>query len=116
VTLDHGIKYGGQGEWTEEVANYTDADYGSSGHRKSISGYVNLLAGGAISWSSKKQGVTATSTAEAEYVAATHAAKQVLWQRSLFRELGFQIPDTSIIYSDSQAAIAISKIQNFMQE
>jgi hypothetical protein len=112
-TLDHGITYGGQGEWTNEVANYTDSDYGSNGHRKSISGYVTLLAGGAISWSSKKQGVTATSTAEAEYVAATHAAKQVIWQRSLFKELGFKIPNTSNIYSDIQAAIAVSKNPEF---
>jgi hypothetical protein len=73
----------------------------------SINGYVFLLAGGAISWSSKKQATVALSTAEAEYVAATHAAKQILWQRALFDELEIPQPETSILYTDNQAAIAI---------
>ena len=41
--------------------------------RKSVSGYVFILNGGAISWSSKKQSCVALSTAEAEYISACHA-------------------------------------------
>jgi len=37
------------------------------------------MAGSTISWSSKKQQTVTLSTAEAEYVAATHIAKQVIW-------------------------------------
>ena len=87
---------------------YCDADWASSSDRKSISGYVFLLAGGAISWSSKKQATVALSTAEAKYVAATHAAKQILWHRSLFNELKIPQPETSTLFSDNQAAISIS--------
>lgn len=98
-----------------KVSMYCDADWASSADRKSISGYVFLLAGGAVSWSSKKQATVALSTAEAEYVAATHAAKQVLWHRALFDELKIPQPETSILFMDNQAAIAISHHPEFMR-
>ena len=58
---------------------FCDADWGNGSDRKSISGYVTTIAGGAVAWSSKKQQTIALSTAEAEYIAATHITKQVLW-------------------------------------
>ena len=67
-----------------------------------------MLAGGAVVWSSKKQSMVALSTAEAEYVAATHCAKQVIWHRSLLNEVGISLPSTSTIFSDNQAAVSIA--------
>ena len=92
--------YGGSDQiWEPELTMYCNVDWASSSDRKSINGYIFLLAGGAISWSSKKQATVALSTAEAEYVAATHAAKQILWHRSLFDELDIQQPETSVLLS-----------------
>jgi len=71
------------------------------------------MAGGAVSWSSKKQQTVALSTAEAEYVSATHVAKQVLWHRSLFKELNLPLPTTSTIFTDNQVAISISHHPEF---
>jgi hypothetical protein len=93
---------------TTELNIFCDADWAANADRKSISGYVFTLAGGAISWSSKKQNSVALSTAEAEYIAATHVAKQAIWFRSLFRELGFPQPTTSTIFMDNQAAVTIA--------
>jgi len=42
-----------------------------------------LLAGGAISWLSKKQAVVALSTSEAEYVALSLAAQEAAWLQKL---------------------------------
>ena len=92
---------------------YCDADWASSSDRKSISGYVFLLASGAILWSSKKQATAALSTAEAKYVAATHAAKQILWHLSLFNELEIPQPETLTLFSDNQATISISHHPEF---
>jgi hypothetical protein len=79
-TRNYKLTYGGNSDVLNVDLNfYCDADWAASSNRKSISGYVVIMAGGAIAWSSKKQTSVALSTAEAEYVAATHAAKQVLW-------------------------------------
>ena len=57
-----------------EVVCYTDADLaGDEDDRKSTSGYIFTLAGGEISWRSGKQGITATSTMQAEFVACYDA-------------------------------------------
>jgi hypothetical protein len=40
-----------------------------------ISGFAFLIDGGAVSWASRKQEIITLSTAEAEYIAATHVAK-----------------------------------------
>ena len=113
-TMNFVLTYGGRDQsWLPELSQYVDADGGTNPHQKSISGYVFTIAGGAVAWSSKKQSTTALSTAEAEYVAATHATKQVLWHRYLFEELGFEQPEKSILWSDNQAAIAISHNPEF---
>ena len=46
--------YGGSDqEWKPDITMYCNANWASRYDRKSLSGYVYLLAGGAISWSSK---------------------------------------------------------------
>ncbi len=46
-----------------EIRGYSDADFaGDKDDRKSTSGYVFTLAGGAISWRSSKQSIVASST------------------------------------------------------
>ena len=53
------------------LVGYVDADGASQLHRRAISGYVFMVDGGAVSWSSKKQELVTLSTAEAEYVPHT---------------------------------------------
>ena len=59
-------------------------------HRISTSGYVFSLFGGAISWMSRKQVVVALSTTEVEYMAATHASKEVVRLQRLCSEIGYK--------------------------
>ena len=59
------------------VTGFSDADWGGDlDDRRSTTGNVFLLAGGAVSWLSKKQAVVALSTSEAEYVALSLAAQE----------------------------------------
>ena len=76
-----------------------------------MSGYVFTLNGGAISWKSSKQSTTADSTTEAEYIAASEAAKEAIWMRKFVSELGVvpRIEEPIVLYCDNNAAIAQSK-------
>jgi len=59
------------------ITGFSDADWeGDLDDRHSTTGNVFLLAGGAISWLSKKQTVVALSTSEAKYVALSLAAQE----------------------------------------
>jgi hypothetical protein len=85
---------------------YTDADWGNSlDDRKSISGYISTFAGGAVTWSSKKQATVALSTMEAEYIALSHAARENLWLRSLFTEFDLPPSIPMPIFVDNRGAI-----------
>ena len=69
-----------------------------------------MLAGGAVSWSSKKQTSVALSSTEAEYIASVHAAKEAIWLKRLLRDI-WQQPklDTPVpLLIDNQSAIAIA--------
>jgi len=113
-TRNYALTYGGDDiELNQDLNIFCDADWASSHDRKSTSGYVITIAGGAVAWSSKKQTTVALSTPEAKYVTATHVVKQVLWHRSLLTELGIPIPDTSTIFSDNQSTCAIAHHPEF---
>ena len=91
------------------LEGYTDADGATQEHRHAISGYVLLINGGAISWFSKKQEIITLSTAEAEYVAATHAAKEAIWLKHFLSEVFRPIDKPIPLYCDSQSAIALTQ-------
>jgi hypothetical protein len=91
------------------VCGYADVDWGSQLNRHSISGYVFFIGSGAMSWSSKKQNLIALLTAEAEYIVAAHAAKDVLWIWSFLQELDSVPMGAIILKCDNQLAIALCK-------
>ncbi|GJU64018.1 putative ribonuclease H-like domain-containing protein [Tanacetum coccineum] len=65
---------------TFNLESYSDSDYaGANLDRKSITGGCQFLGRRLISWQCKKQTIVATSTTEAEYVAAASCCGQVLW-------------------------------------
>jgi hypothetical protein len=51
------------------------------------------------------------STTEAEYVAATHAAKELIWFRHLFGEIFRPLEHPVVLHSDNQSAIALAYSQ-----
>jgi hypothetical protein len=55
--------------------------------RKSTSGYVFTLIGGAILWKSSKQTITTSSTMYAEFVACYEATGQVNWLKKFILDL-----------------------------
>ena len=93
------------------VSAYVDAAFANEPRRRSRYGYAVFLSGCLISWASRCTTMVCLSTAEAEFVAATEAAKDVLWLRGLLKELGLTITAPTIIYEDNQACV--SMINNY---
>ena len=77
--------------------------------RHSTSGYVFLLANGAISWSSRKQKTMAQNTTHAEYMAMTDASNQGVWYRSFFMELGYTIEEPILLHGDNKGTIDLAE-------
>ncbi len=73
---------------SKEVLGYCDADWGGDlEDRRSTTGFVFMIGGGAISWSSKQQPTIALSTTEAEYMANMQATKEAIWITKLMIDL-----------------------------
>nr|GEV43662.1 retrovirus-related Pol polyprotein from transposon TNT 1-94 [Tanacetum cinerariifolium] len=72
--------------------------------RKSITGGCQFLGRRLISWQCKKQTIVATSTTEAEYVAAASCCGQVLWIQNHMLDYGFKFVNTKI-YIDNESTI-----------
>jgi hypothetical protein len=111
-TKDWWLVLGGQ---QEKIVGYSDTDGMSNKDRHTISGYAFLIDGGAVSWSTKWQDIVALCTTEAEYMAATHAAKEALWLQSFIGELfGLKMNSKPMtLLSDNQSAIALTKDSQF---
>ncbi|KAJ9544580.1 hypothetical protein OSB04_024287 [Centaurea solstitialis] len=78
---------------------------------RSQSGYVFTLNGGAISWKSSKQDTIADSTTEAEYIAASDAAKEAVWLRNFLSDLRVVASVSRLIdiFCDNSEAVAQAK-------
>lgn len=89
---------------------YADASYAEDvTERKSTSGYVFMMNGGAISWGSKLQSVIAQSTQEAEYIAANYATREALYLRALLKDLDLSVEEATTIYEDNVGCIKLAE-------
>jgi len=91
-----------------EIRGYSDADFaGDKDDRKSTTGYVFTLAGGAISWRSSKQSIVASSTMYAEFIACFEATGQALWLKKFISDLKVVdcISRPLKMYCDNQPAV-----------
>jgi len=77
----------------------------------STGGYVLLIVGTAVSWSSRLQTITTLLSTEAEYVAAVDAGKEVAWTCQLLHGFGFMLSGPSTLVMDNQSAISVAKNQ-----
>jgi len=96
-------------EGKRELRGFSDADGSMAEDRRAISGYAFIINSGAVSWSAKRQEIVSLSTTESEYVAATHAAKEALWLRSLIQQLFNSKLNATTLFCDNQSAIKLSK-------
>nr|GEU30768.1 UBN2_2 domain-containing protein [Tanacetum cinerariifolium] len=94
-----------------EVIGYLDSDFAKcKDTSRSIEGYFFMLSGGPISWKSKKQVLTTTSTMMAEYVSVYNVKCHAMLLRNLITGLKIinSISRPLKIYCDNSAAMSFS--------
>jgi hypothetical protein len=108
-TLDHSLVYDSSSHPCNFVT-YSDADHaGCPDTAKSTGGYVVLMGGGAVSWSSKLQTRVARSSTESEYMAAESASREMAFFKHVFSDFGFTISLPRPLAMDNQSAIAAAR-------
>lgn len=109
ITEDYGILY--RGYHTSDIKGFSDADYaGDMETRRTTTGYLFQLAGGAITWTSKRQAIVSFSTTEAKYIAASIAIKECIWLGRILAEIEFRHDEKLItLHVDNQSAIRLIK-------
>ena len=104
-----------------KIFGYSDSDFaGCQDSKRSTSGYVFMLAGGAISWRSAKQTLIASSTMAAEFIACYEASNHGIWLRNFVTGLrvvkGIERPlklycdnNSAVLYSNNNRSSSKSK-------
>jgi len=111
-TSKRGILYGHS---VQPIQTWCDANFAAcQDTRRSTTGWVVVMYGGAVSWSSKKQPTTAASTMDAEYQACGSAAREGLSMLKMLNELAllssdFPLKGPFTILCDNQAALSLCK-------
>eukprot|EP00961_Rhodomonas_salina_P134210 1805159-Rhodomonas_salina.1 len=77
---EHGLTFRSGDE--DILSGYSDSTWGNDPEtRRSVSGYVFLLHGTAVSWKSKLENTVALSSTEAEYQAIAQASQEAAYLR-----------------------------------
>ena len=77
---------------TPDLQCYVDASHAADiDTRRSTTGYIFFISGGPVSWQSRMQTTVALSSMEAEYMAASAATQEALWQVRLLQQLGMRV-------------------------
>ena len=94
-----------------KILGYFDSDYAEcQDSRRSTSGYIYILVGGAISWRSAKQTLVASSTMKAKFIACFEASNHGICLRNFVTRLRIlgDIERPLKIYCDNKSTVMYS--------
>ncbi|XP_058760791.1 secreted RxLR effector protein 161-like [Vicia villosa] len=110
-TIDHGVLRPRKKKIRTgvEVYGYIDSDFSRyQDEKKSIAGYIFMIKGVPISWSSRKQSIVALSSCETEYMAASYATCQETWIEMLLEELKIMEPMKMKLFVDNKSTVDLA--------
>ena len=106
-TLDARITY--DGGKNSGLIGYSDADWGENrDNRQSTTGYVFLMADGAVTWALQMQKTVAQSSMEAEYMALSEVRSEIAWLTTLQWEIGYGSKGPVPLVADNQGGIFLA--------
>jgi hypothetical protein len=110
-TADRGVTY--RKSSTLKLQAFVDANWAEDENdSKSVTGAIIYLQDGPISWKTKKQNVVAKSSTEAEYMALSDCAANVVGARQFLSELNLEPPEPTPIGEDNRGARLIAENKN----
>lgn len=93
---------------------YADADWAENkDDRKSNSGYIFKVFGGAVSWCCRKQSCVALSSTEAEFIALAEACQEAIWIIRLLSDLNEKFTGPFTMYEDNQSCLKMIESEKF---
>jgi hypothetical protein len=110
-TYDQGISYCDLGaEVNYKLIGWVDSDFGSDHDtRKSMTGYLMSLNGGAIPWKSSRPGGVTLSSSEAECVTTSQAGQEVVYLREILKGFGHPQKQPTEIWEDITSCVMMSE-------
>jgi histone deacetylase 1/2 len=109
TTKDMCLHYNRTDTTKPQLRCYVDSDWAADADtRRSRYGFAIYLGSSLLCWRSKLHSSITLSTAEAEYVAASETAKEILWLRQLTTEIGFPQTSATTMFEDNAACIKMS--------
>ena len=101
-----GLTYDGTVPDADVLVGYSDSNW-TVGH--STTGYTIEIANASVCYASKRQHCISLSSTEAEIIAASTAACEIVYLRGLLAEMGVPQPAPTVLYVDNQGAVELSK-------
>ena len=95
---------------SQKLIGYSDSSHNTDpDDGRSTTGHLFCFGDTPITWCSQKQDTVALSSCEAEFMAATEAAKQAIWLQDLLSEITGRKAEKTLIRVDNKSAIALAK-------
>jgi len=88
------------------LVGYVDSDWCVE---RSTTGFCIMYGGAVVSYGSKRQECIALSSTEAEIMAASQAATEIMYVRGLLGEMGVPMDEPTVLYVDNSGAVELSK-------
>lgn len=106
-TTEYRLKYGSSND--DALIGFSDSDWAADlDERRSTTGYVFTLYGGAISWMCKRQPTVALSSTEAEYMATVATIQEAVWLKLLHNQMFEGWPVTRIMCDNKGAIMTLN--------
>lgn len=107
-TINYKIIY--ESNDSKALEGFVDADWaGDAVDRKSYTGFSFFVSDCLVSWESRKQNSVALSSTEAEYMAASEAAKEAIYLKRILMEIESTQDEPVVLNIDNQGAMMLAE-------
>jgi hypothetical protein len=102
-TINFGLQFTKGSAGCSVVEAYTDADFANAKGLKSVSGVLVRMYDNCVFWRSKRQDVIAGDTTEAELIAMSAAANELMWVKQLCTDMSIYAHQPTL-WGDNKSA------------